>query len=71
MFLTQFPVGRYNSLSSVEAYKNKKIDLREEDFDPKTNPMKLVDTTAGYVVGKRQAEGVLYQKYNHIKWCYS
>ena len=23
--------------------------------------MKLVDTTAGYVVGKEQAEGVLYQ----------
>lgn len=64
--LNAISCGRYIQLSSVEAYKDKKIDLREEDFDPKTNPMKLVDTTAGYVVGKRQAEGVLYQKYNHI-----
>ena len=64
--LNAISCGRYIQLSSVEAYKDKKIDLREEDFDPKTNPMKLVDSTAGYVVGKRQAEGVLYQKYNHI-----
>lgn len=50
--LNAISCGRYIQLSSVEAYKDKKIDLREEDFDPKTNPMKLVDTTAGYVVGK-------------------
>lgn len=64
--LSAVKCSRYIQLSSVESYKEKKIDLRETDFNPRKNPMKWVDVTAGYVVGKRQAETALYQKYKGI-----
>lgn len=57
---------KYVQLSSVETYLEKKKDLKESDFNPLKNPMKWVDTSAGYVVGKRQAEDALYQRYGNL-----
>lgn len=57
---------KYIQLSSMEAYLDKKIDLREEDFDPLTNPIKWCDVNSGYIVGKRQAETVTYRHFKDV-----
>ncbi|MBO6294020.1 MAG: Coenzyme F420 hydrogenase/dehydrogenase, beta subunit C-terminal domain [Selenomonas sp.] len=57
---------RYVQLSSVEAYKNLHIDMKEAHFDPYKIQMKLCAPSVGYVEGKRQAEAVIYQKYKNI-----
>lgn len=65
--LSQVKCGKYIQLSSVEVYREKKISLKESDFNPLKSPVRLVDVTAGYVAGKRQAECILYQSYKNVK----
>ena len=57
---------KYIQLSSVEAYANMKIDMKEDYFNPYNLSVEICDTSAGYVKGKRQAEAIVYQNYKNI-----
>jgi len=64
--LANVKCGKYIQLSSVEAYANMAIDMKEERFDPYRLPLEICDQTVGYVKGKRQAEAIVYQNYKHV-----
>ncbi len=65
--LEQVVCKRYILTSSVSVYPDLTLDLKEEDFDPLTYPLRWC-TREDYSYGeiKRQAECALFQKYTGI-----
>lgn len=64
--LSNVRCGKYIQLSSVEAYADLIVDMKEEHFDPYKLTVELCDQRAGYVKGKQQAEAVVYQKHSNV-----
>ncbi len=61
--LSNVVCGKYIQLSSVEAYKNLKVEMKETYFDPYKESVEIKSTSVGYVRGKRSAESIAYQKF--------
>lgn len=61
--LSNVNCGRYVQLSSVEAYRVLKVDMKESYFNPYKELCEIKSTNVGYVRGKRQAEAVAYQRF--------
>ena len=64
--LSNVKCGKYVQLSSIASYLNRSANIKEEAFNPYNLPLELCDTGVGYQKGKRQAEAIVYQKYENI-----
>lgn len=65
--LSNVSCDRYVQISSIQTYRELSMNMQENQFVPENTELVMCNRRdVDYVEGRRQAEAVLYQKYNQI-----